>query len=74
MYKTVEVGDTGDTAEETLGQVLVRECWLGGFLDTVLGEDLAMALVLEVADLDMADLVMVVAIIMSRTPQRRIQQ
>ena len=74
MYKTVEVGDTGDTAEETLGQVLVRECWLGGSLDTVLGEDSAMALVLEVADLDMADLVMVVAIITSRTPQRRIQQ
>lgn len=70
----VEVGDTGDMAEETLGQALVQECWLGGSLATVLGEDLVMALVLEVADLDMADLVMVVAITTSRIPQLRIQQ
>ena len=70
----VEVGDTGDMVEETPGQALVQECWLGGSLATVLGEGLVMALVLEVADLDMVDLVMVVAITASRILRQRLQQ
>ena len=73
MYKTVEE-DTGDMDEETLGQALVQECWPGDFLVTGSGEDLAMALGLEVLAMDMVVLVMVVAITTSRTPQRRIQQ
>ena len=73
MYKTVEE-DTGDMDEETLGQALVQECWPGDSLATALGEDLAMALGLEVLAMDMVVLVMVVAITTSRTPQRRIQQ
>ena len=69
-----EVGDTGDMDEETLGQALVRECWLGDSLATVSGEDSAMALVLEVLAMDMVVLVMVVATTTSRTPQQRPQQ
>ena len=68
------MGDTGDMDEETLGQALVQECWLGDSLATVSGEDSAMALVLEVLAMDMVVLVMVVATTTSRTPQQRIQQ
>ena len=65
--------------EETLGQALVQECWPGDSLATASAEDLAMALGLEVLDmdmvvLDMVVLVMVVATTTSRTPQQRIQQ
>ena len=71
MYKTVEE-DTVDMADETLGRVLVRECWLGDSLATALGEDLVMASASgEVLAMDMGDLVMVVAIITSRTQQQK---
>ena len=62
----------GDMGEEILVLALELGCWLGGSLDMDLVAVLATALVL--VDLDMVDLVMVVAITTSRIPQRRIQQ
>ena len=65
----------GDMGEETLVQALALECWRGGSLDMDLEAVLATALVLEevLVDLDMVDLVMVVATIMSRTQRQRTQ-